>query len=111
MEAATAFARRGACPQPFAPMQTGDGLLARLSPAPKAFSLEAFADLCAAARKFGNGIVEVTARSNPHFFDLAGRRHAAMQRTRQPAKTSGTSGPGPTSRVRNESSSRSHTSP
>src|SRR5258707_15659136 len=60
----TAFARRGVCPEPFAPMETGDGLLARLPQCERVFSVDAFADLCTAARTFGNGIVEVTARGS-----------------------------------------------
>ena len=55
--------RRGACPGLSAPMQTGDGLLARLTPV-GLIALEAFAGLCAAARAHGNGIVEVTSRGS-----------------------------------------------
>lgn len=55
--------RRGACPGLSAPMQTGDGLLVRLLPI-GTIPLAAFAALCAAAREFGNGIVEVTARGS-----------------------------------------------
>jgi precorrin-3B synthase len=55
--------RRGACPGLSAPMQTGDGLLVRLLPI-GTISLGAFKRLCAAARMFGNGIVEITARGS-----------------------------------------------
>ncbi len=55
--------RRGACPGLFAPMQTGDGLLVRLVPK-GTISLHAFADLCAAGRRYGNGIIEVTSRGS-----------------------------------------------
>jgi precorrin-3B synthase len=55
--------RRGACPGLSAPMQTGDGLLVRLLPI-GTISLDAFSELCAAARTFGNGIVEITARGS-----------------------------------------------
>ena len=55
--------RRGACPGLAAPMPTGDGLLARLSPA-GTIALDAFRGLCAAARQHGNGIIEVTARGS-----------------------------------------------
>ena len=57
-----AFAR-GACPGLSAPMSTGDGLLARLvvaGPVP----LDAFVDLCDAARMHGNGIMEISARGS-----------------------------------------------
>jgi precorrin-3B synthase len=43
-------------------MATGDGLLARLTPAGSTISLTAFAGLCAAARRHGNGIIEITSR-------------------------------------------------
>lgn len=53
--------RRGACPSLPEPMQTGDGLLARLQPlAP--LTLDQLAGLALLAAKRGNGILEVTAR-------------------------------------------------
>jgi precorrin-3B synthase len=55
--------RRGACPGLSAPMATGDGLLVRLLPI-GTIALDAFADLCAAARQHGNGIIEVTSRGS-----------------------------------------------
>ena len=55
--------RRGACPGLSAPMSTGDGLLVRLLPI-GTMPLDAFAQLCAAARTYGNGIIEVTARGS-----------------------------------------------
>lgn len=55
--------RRGACPGLSVPMPSGDGLLARLRPN-GTISLPAFATLCAAARQFGNGVVEVTSRGS-----------------------------------------------
>jgi precorrin-3B synthase len=54
---------RGFCPGLSAPMQTGDGLLARLLPI-GTISLAAFATLCAAAREHGNGVIEITARGS-----------------------------------------------
>jgi len=55
--------RRGACPGLAAPMATGDGLLVRLTPA-GTIPLAAFAELCAAAREHGNGVIEITSRGN-----------------------------------------------
>ena len=53
--------RRGACPSLPEPMQTGDGLLARLQPlAP--LTLDQLAGLALLAAERGNGILEVTAR-------------------------------------------------
>lgn len=72
---------RGACPRLSAPMETGDGLLARIVPAGP-MTIDAFAGLCAAADVHGNGLMEVSARgslqirgltpvSAPLFADLA----------------------------------------
>jgi len=55
--------RRGACPGLSAPMPTGDGLLARLMPS-GTITLDALAGLAAAARQYGNGIVEITSRGS-----------------------------------------------
>jgi precorrin-3B synthase len=55
--------RRGVCPGLSAPMQTGDGLLVRLRPI-ATIPLDSFKQLCAAARTFGNGIIEITARGS-----------------------------------------------
>jgi precorrin-3B synthase len=56
--------RRGACPRVAVPMQTGDGLLVRLASLGATIALDAAAELCAAARRHGNGIIEVTARGS-----------------------------------------------
>jgi precorrin-3B synthase len=55
--------RRGACPGLSTPMATGDGLLVRLVTKER-IALETLIALCAAARRHGNGIVEITARGN-----------------------------------------------
>jgi precorrin-3B synthase len=44
-------------------MATGDGLLVRFSPI-GTIPLDAFGSLCDAAKRYGNGIIEVTARGN-----------------------------------------------
>jgi precorrin-3B synthase len=56
--------RRGACPGVAVPMQTGDGLLVRLASLGATIPLIAAAELGAAARRHGNGIIEVTARGS-----------------------------------------------
>ena len=53
--------RRGVCPGLSRPLPTGDGLLVRLMPT-GTIALDAFAALCAAAQRHGNGIIEITAR-------------------------------------------------
>ena len=55
--------RRGACPGLSTPMRTGDGLLVRLLPT-ALIALDAFAELCGAARRHGNGTIEITARGS-----------------------------------------------
>ena len=55
--------RRGACPGLSAPMPTGDGLLVRLLPV-GTIGLGALRELCAAAQRYGNGIVEITSRGS-----------------------------------------------
>jgi precorrin-3B synthase len=62
--------RRGACPGLSAPMATGDGLLARLTPAGSTIPLAAFAGLCDAAQRHGNGIIEITSRGSIQFRGL-----------------------------------------
>jgi precorrin-3B synthase len=55
--------RRGVCPGLSKPMPTGDGQLVRFLPA-GTISLPAFAGLCAAARRHGTGIIEITSRGS-----------------------------------------------
>ena len=55
--------RRGACPGLSTPMATGDGLLVRFSSI-GTIPLDAFGALCEAAKRYGNGIIEITARGN-----------------------------------------------
>lgn len=59
-----AMSRRGACPTLSTPMQTGDGLLARLNPIAGGLSPNTLIGLCESALRQGNGIVEVTARGS-----------------------------------------------
>ncbi|OCP15238.1 precorrin-3B synthase [Ensifer sp. LC163] len=61
---AAASMRRGACPSLVAPMPTGDGLLVRLRPLDGSLTLAQFSAVAAAARRFGNGVLEITARGN-----------------------------------------------
>lgn len=64
-------ARRGACPTLDRPMQTGDGLLARLRPAGGTFTLHQFRQLTHAAQQYGNGILELSARGSVQIRGLA----------------------------------------
>ena len=64
---------RGACPSIAAPMQTGDGLLARLIP-DRPVPIDALCRLCTAAEELGNGIIEVTQRGS---LQIRGLREAS----------------------------------
>ena len=73
--------RRGACPGLSQPMQTGDGLLVRLTTTGATIGPEAFVALCTAARDCGNGVIEVTSRGSIQLRGLTDRsvkRLAAM---------------------------------
>jgi precorrin-3B synthase len=63
---------RGACPGLSAPMQTGDGLLVRLRPAAP-IPLDAMVGFCEAARRHGNGTIEVSARGSLQVRGLTAR--------------------------------------
>jgi precorrin-3B synthase len=56
--------RRGACPTLDAPMQTGDGLLARLRVKGRRLTPAQLAALAELAGEHGNGLVEISARGN-----------------------------------------------
>lgn len=56
--------KRNACPSLSAPMQTGDGLLVRLSADNRLLSPLQLAGIAAAAQRHGNGMLEVTRRGN-----------------------------------------------
>jgi precorrin-3B synthase len=59
----TTLHRRGACPGLSAPMPTGDGLLVRLMPT-EPVPIDAFVGFCEAAKRHGNGTIEVSARGS-----------------------------------------------
>ena len=56
--------RRGACPTLDTPMQTGDGLLARLRIVGGRLTPAQLAAIAALADEHGNGLIEITARGN-----------------------------------------------
>ena len=59
-----AIARRGACPTLAKPMPTGDGLLVRIDPIGHELTPQGLAGLADAARRHGNGLLELTARGS-----------------------------------------------
>jgi precorrin-3B synthase len=76
-----AIRRRLACPGLTNPIHTGDGFLARLVPSGNTIALEAFANLCAAARAHGNGIIEITPRGSIQVRGLRPNAIAAFAET------------------------------
>lgn len=56
--------RRGACPSLTRPMQTGDGLLARLRFAADGLSPDQWTTIANLSRSFGNGLLEITSRGS-----------------------------------------------
>jgi precorrin-3B synthase len=71
-----AHLRRGACPALSQALATGDGLLARITPTGATISCEAIRALCAAARIYGNGVIEITSRGS---FQIRGLSEASSQ--------------------------------
>jgi precorrin-3B synthase len=72
--------RRGECPTLARPMLTGDGLLARLRPIDNVLTLSQLRQLAEAAARFGNGIVEITARGSLQVRGLRPETVAAFER-------------------------------
>lgn len=73
--------RRGLCPSLLKPMQTGDGLLARFRPIDNAMTLAGLGALAAAAERYGNGRIEVTARGSVQARGLPSEHVAAFAET------------------------------
>jgi precorrin-3B synthase len=58
------FEVKGWCPGALRPMQSGDGLIVRLRPKSGTFNVNELAVLADAARRFGNGHIDLTRRAN-----------------------------------------------
>ena len=64
MSMAAAIEVKGWCPGVLRPMQSGDGLIARVRPWAGAFGLAEASALADAAERFGNGHIDLTRRAN-----------------------------------------------
>lgn len=64
MSISAAVEVKGWCPGVLRPMQSGDGLIARVRPWCGAFGLTQAEGLAAAAERFGNGHIDLTRRAN-----------------------------------------------
>ena len=67
----TGAAVKGSCPSLLAPMESGDGLLVRLKPRAATLAADQADAVAAAARRHGNGIVELTNRGRLQIRGLA----------------------------------------
>jgi precorrin-3B synthase len=64
MKHAAAFEVKGWCPGALKPMKSGDGLIVRVRPRCGVFRLDELIVLAEAARRFGNGHIDLTRRAN-----------------------------------------------
>lgn len=58
------FAVKGWCPDAWRPMETGDGLLVRIKPRLARLTRAQALAVCALAKRWGNGIIDVSRRAN-----------------------------------------------
>ena len=71
---------RGWCPGAHRPMMSGDGLVVRVRPWLGRLSAAQVQGLCAAARDFGSGIIDLTNRANLQLRGVSEARHDALLR-------------------------------
>jgi precorrin-3B synthase len=64
LDRSVAYDVKGWCPGALRPMKSGDGLIVRIRPRSAAFSPEQLTALADAARRFGNGHIDLTRRAN-----------------------------------------------
>ena len=72
--------RKGWCPGALRPMETGDGLLARVRAPRGRLSLDQAGALVDAALRCGNGIIGLSARANLHLRGLSEQTLPDLQR-------------------------------
>lgn len=70
--------RRNQCPTLADPIQTGDGLLARLNPVAAGLTRQSLVGIGEAALRHGNGLIEVTARGSLQIRGLTPRSSALL---------------------------------
>lgn len=73
------FGRRGWCPALSAPMQTGDGFLSRVA-FEADISPRAMVTLCGLAERYGNGLIDITARGSLQFRGLTPESACALEK-------------------------------
>lgn len=73
------FGRRGLCPALSAPMRTGDGFLSRVA-FEADISPRAIVTLCDLAERYGNGLLDITARGSLQFRGLTLESACALEK-------------------------------
>ncbi len=72
------FTVKGWCPGALTPMESGDGLVVRIRPRMAELSSAQLRGIAAAALRYGNGIVELTARANVQLRGVTAQSHGAL---------------------------------
>lgn len=74
----TAVAIKGWCPSAHRPMQSGDGLVARIRPRLGRLSAAQAIAIAEVAERYGNGLIDLTGRANLQVRGLRAEGHAAL---------------------------------
>lgn len=72
---------KGWCPGAYTPMMSGDGLIVRVRPRMGQLSAVQAQGICAAAERFGNGLIDLTSRANVQLRGVAQSDHPALLET------------------------------
>lgn len=71
-------APKGWCPGAYHPMESGDGWIVRVRPFCGRLTGDQVLTLCALAKRFGNGMIELTSRANLQLRGVAAADHPAL---------------------------------
>lgn len=71
---------QGWCPGAYRPMMSGDGLVVRVRPFRATLTVEQTLELCELARRFGNGMLNLTSRANLQIRGVAEADHPVLLR-------------------------------
>jgi precorrin-3B synthase len=74
----TGFAIKGWCPSAYRPLQSGDGLVARIRPRGGRLSAGQASAIADLAEHHGNGLIDVTGRANLQIRGVSGASHAPL---------------------------------